>query len=324
MRIMQLLLNFTQNIPFTKICLCYNHFMNKQNTIIIIILLLLGAVGIYLLVSNAPRQEKVSEESTQESTQSKDEELDVVGDDGAKDEDEKLEIDIFENAPKNAVFYEVNESEVRFVANKRLFESPNQDITGYSSEIEAGGWFDFNTNTFSMFVTLNSDDFEIDDESLEDDFSKMLNYSDISVFINVEDEEDFIIDEEINLQIPATVTINNVTRNEIFEVDTTVTESSFEASGKTNILMSDYEIQTPGVKDVFTVDDILIIEFDIYGESTNGEETQVDDSEKLDEEESAKDQNEEDTNEEDEEIEISEDETADILQEVDIDGTAEL
>ena len=237
--------------------------MNKQNTIIIIFLLVLGLVGIYLLVSNAPTEDK---ENVPESTES---EMIVENEDKNEEEEKYNPEDILDKAPDNSVKYEISGGTVDYIAQRRFLQQPDEEVIGVTEEVDGKGWFDFNTNSFGFYALLDFATIRTDDEKRDADVLELFDDSNMSIVVNVEDEESFVIDEEIELQIPATLTINGITRNKIFEVTTTVSEKEFYAYGTTTILMSEYGIEPPSLVKVFDVDDIINIEFEINGTSVN-------------------------------------------------------
>lgn len=255
--------------------------MNKQNTIIIIILLLLGVLGIYLLISNAPDTDFANKDSTKESTQSEntskiDETEDITKDDSI--------MDVLNKAPKNAVKYKISEGTVSYVAQKRFLSSTDTEVIGSTDELRGSGWFDFNTNSFAAVIQLDFSTLSTDNQVRDAEVLKMFKDTNISVQLSVEDEDSFLLDEEVELDVPVILTVNGVSRSEIFTVTVTVSENEFVASGTTSILMSEYGIEPPNSSGVYTVDDALELTFDIVGESSSDMDINGTDSENKDSE----------------------------------------
>lgn len=230
--------------------------MKKQNTIIIIILLLLAGLGFYLVSSSMESQQSAATSPTESLTGSNEAQM-------ADEEMEKAKVTM----PETATEYTLTESAVSFIAQKRFLQKEDAVVTGTTDQVSGSGWYDEASSSFYLTAELDFADFETDSSQRDSDILKLFDTTELKVMVLAEDFEEIALGQAFEVDLPVTLTINNVERSEVFTVSGTVTEAGFSATGSTKILMSDFDVNPPSLANVFTVDDEIELTFDVSGEA---------------------------------------------------------
>ena len=233
--------------------LIYNFAMNKQSTIIII-LIILGLVGAYLLISNG--QNNGTDQTSQADSAVVEDAMEAV------DKGESMMME----APEGATSYDLSSATVSYTAQKRFLEKEDAEVVGTTSAVTGSGWLDAVNNAFYFMANLEFTDLATDSPKRDADVAAgFFDDTAVSITVNVEEEAGLVLGEEVTLEVPVLLNINGVERSEIFEVTTTVTEEGYAASGSSSIMMSDFGINPPSLLNVYTVDDEIELSFDIEG-----------------------------------------------------------
>ncbi|MFC1722393.1 YceI family protein [Patescibacteria group bacterium] len=229
--------------------------MNKQSTIIIIVLLVLGLLGVYMLVSND--QEKPETDTSQTAVE--------------QNGEQAMEIDLFDpinflpKAPESAINYNLTSASVNYAVQKRFFDKPDAEVVGSTDNVAGLGWYNEDNSAFALAAHLDFGSIVSDNTTRDSDVLGLFKDSNILIMADVEEEDALILDTEVQLQVPVLLTINGIQRNVVFDVTATLTEEDFTAVGETSILMSDFGINPPSLAEVYTVDDETILSFDVEG-----------------------------------------------------------
>lgn len=234
--------------------------MNNKNTIIIIFLLVLGLIGTGFLVRNMSTSTTDDSEVAVETS--------VEAPEDAMEAEESMEAMMeVPEMTETALNFENFSGEVNYSVQKRFFSKADDVVTGTAEDVSGSGWFDPETGSFYVEAELDFTDLATDNAKRDEDILPIFETTEIMIKASAEEDERIVLGEEVTIDVPVMLTINGVTRSEVFEVTTTVTETSFEASGSAPLVMSDYEIVAPSLIEVFSVDDSFEVSFDVSGEA---------------------------------------------------------
>ena len=229
--------------------------MKKQNIIIIILLIVLGFFGVYIFSTSSEISEPYID-----ITKEPMEENDTV----VEKETEMVE-EIMLKMPETAIQYELTDGLVNYVTQKRFLQKTDEEVIGTSDEIFGKGWLNPESGTFYFEAELDFSTLATDSKERDAVVAKLLTDTKVMIKIQVEEEEKLFIGEEFELDIPVMLTINGVERSEIFSVTGLVDENTFTAAGNSEIKMNDFGIEPPSLLEVFSVDDLLELRFEISG-----------------------------------------------------------
>lgn len=229
--------------------------MKNQNSIIIIILIVLAGLGFYLVSSNSPSTD--SEMADTSTT--------ISAEESMMEKTDPTMVESKMMAPETATTYMLTDSTVSYSVQKRFFQKEDDVVTGTTNNVIGEGWYDSETNSFYLEAALDFDDLETDSPKRDDDILPLFSDTAIEVIVRADEEEGVVMGQEFNLELPVMLVINGVERSEIFDVTGTLTEEGFTASGTTSILMSDFNVNPPSLIEVFSVDDEMEISFEVSG-----------------------------------------------------------
>ena len=153
-----------------------------------------------------------------------------------------------------------NSSTASYSAQKRWFNKPVQPVIGTAGDISGQVFVDDQKNTISVVARINPQ--TIDSVSGgRDNYTDDLFNSEITV--NVEDVDFF---DGAVFSAPVSITMNGITNSEIFEVNGSVLDDQASFTGTTKVKMSSYGITPPTATSVYTVDDEIILSFDLIAQ----------------------------------------------------------
>lgn len=219
----------------------------KNAPIIPLILTLIIAVLAFVAVENRPGSGQLAASSYQQKAESR-----------------ELTADNPEEIPANSLHYSIDNAKAYYAVQKRFLKQADQKVIGTNNNLQGDGWYKPEEGYIYLNLNFDFKDFYTDAPKRDEDVLKYFENTEINVQVNAE-ELDIMLAKEFDIQIPVLLTINNVQRVEIFDVEGYVEETGYNASGETKIFMSDYNVDTPSLANVFTVDDEMDIWFEISG-----------------------------------------------------------
>lgn len=157
--------------------------------------------------------------------------------------------------------------EVKYSVKQRYYSYGDITVEGSTDTFYANGWYDPETSSFYIDAGLNFSDLKTDDPKRDEEVLKLFTNTEVKIQTMMEEVDELKKGEEILLDIPTLITINNVTRNELFRVTATVSDNKLTAVGKSRISVSDYGIIPPVKLGYFKVDDYIDLSFNITGDA---------------------------------------------------------
>ena len=241
--------------------------MEKNNNLILILLavLVLGGLGFYLVSQNAAKVDKADSRSTAMVADDTAVMEDETHGDTAMMEDKKL---MQMEAPEEAVSYKFTEGSVSYTAQKRFLTKEDTEVVGTTTDVTGSGWYVAETGEIYLMANIDLVNLATDEESRDQDVLSMFDTPEAILVIDVE-ESSVVLNETFAIDLPGSLTVNGVTKDVTLAVEGTLTEDGFSATGATEFLISDFGIKPPSLLEVFTVDDELVLNFEVVGVVSN-------------------------------------------------------
>lgn len=233
--------------------------MNKKVLIPIIIIALL--IPAYLLVNNLTSSENEPAEIEENIPLDKSDQ--AMMDSGLEDT-----LGVFESSevPVGAYKYVLTNSTASYVAQKRFFEREDLEVVGTTENVAGAAWFEPENQDLYLEAEVGLESLSTDSSQRDSDVQSLFTNKVASIVVLPSGIANTITTgEAFNIPVTAQVTINGVTQDVEFQVEGTVTENSFTATGEASIAMSDFGIESPSLLNVFTVDDEIALRFDVEG-----------------------------------------------------------
>lgn len=179
---------------------------------------------------------------------------------------QQMEQDVNEQVqtPASAVKYNLDKATVKYIAQKRFFSKPNLEVVGTSEDVNGRGWFDKESKTGNVEVSLKFDTIKTPEASRDKDIQSRLSTQDVKLSASLNDLN-IEYDKPFEVDVPADVSINGVTKKLIFKVKGSLNADMVSAKGSTRIKMSEFAIDPPSLLNIYTVDDEIGLEFDLKG-----------------------------------------------------------
>ena len=237
---------------------------NKQYILILIALLVLVGLGFYFVTSNSDST-PLQPENVNTNTRGQP----LVMEDTSPAMDGKVmspEFSLFiERAPEGSMVYEITSGSASYTAQKRFLQKEDSVITGTTDVVSGYGWIVKETGALNLHAEVDLVALATDSEQRDKDVQAML--EDKMGKLDLELASSNIVDgETFSLETPATLIINGFEREVTVAIEGTVAEEDFDATGSFTILMSDFGVTPPSLAGVFTVDDEIVINFEVSGD----------------------------------------------------------
>lgn len=151
------------------------------------------------------------------------------------------------------------ESTVSYTAQKEFFSKPTEAITGTTSDIDGQVSINEQNQTISVQAEVNPQTLDSGsgnrDRYVRDQF-------DSPITITVEDV-DFGSFGQTSFTGSVVLTINGISSIEEFDINGTIAENEIILRGQTEINMPEYSIEPASLAEVYTVNDVAEISFDL-------------------------------------------------------------
>lgn len=156
--------------------------------------------------------------------------------------------------------YEISEdSTVSYTAQKEFFSKPTEPVTGTTGDISGELTLDKENEKISINAEINPQTLESGSGN-RDDYVRSQFTSSILVNVN---EADFTF-ENSSFTAPVELTINDINRTVDFEITPFVSDAGeLSFRGSTNINMNEFNIEPASLINVYTVDEVAEISFNI-------------------------------------------------------------
>ncbi len=175
----------------------------------------------------------------------------------------------FDELPTGGNFYVISRtsSTVKYSVSKEYFGKSAETVVGINTNINGSGSFDFETGKGVAKVTVDFADFKTSNEKRDKDILPLFASTAAELVVNLQGEQKIVEGEEFKLEVPASLTINSVTKPINLKVEGLITKESLTAKGSFNILMSDFGINAPSILNVYAVGDEVAISFEITADA---------------------------------------------------------
>lgn len=182
---------------------------------------------------------------------------------------EKNEASQITEYPEGALVYDINKGNVSYTAQKRFLQKEDEEVVGTTADINGAGWIDTEDGAVFIEVEGNLTNLATNDSGRDKEVLEMFNDSSIKIIVDANVSGDVEIGEPFDTDITSDVTINGITKEVTFKVTGEVDEESFSAVGTAVVDMSDFGIEPPSLAGINTIDDAIVIGFDVSGVRVN-------------------------------------------------------
>lgn len=166
--------------------------------------------------------------------------------------------------PVTATNYAFTSATIKYQVTKRWLTKPITDVVGVSSAITGNGWFDKVAKKGFVTASLDFSSLQTDTPKRDADVLKMLKASGINVEANF--SELALNLGENKVLVPVKIAFNGVFRSVDFETTVTLAEDgSVTAVGTATQKISDFGITPPNMAGLYTVDDAVVLSFEVVG-----------------------------------------------------------
>lgn len=239
--------------------------MNKNNLIIVGLLILVLAVGGYTLLN---QNGAATDERTEEITSNTDA---MAGktEDNLNNSQTVAEVES-PAAPESANEYVITSGNANYIVMKRFFSRPNEEVTGTSQEVEGTGWFDPESGQGYLNVNLDMATVKTNNNTRDSDVMKMFGDNTAISFVANISNTDIVMGEQFTAEVPGTLTVYGNQKDVVFNVTGEITEEGLTAQGTSEgHKISDFGLEPPSLINVFTVDDDIDFTFNITASRSN-------------------------------------------------------
>lgn len=188
-----------------------------------------------------------------------------------KNDQDSAEMMKSEDTPENSINYSITQdSTAGYIAQKRFFNKPDAEVIGTASSINGSGWYDNETGDFYLSADIDLTKLASDSSGRDKDILAFFTPKTANIMFGQNDTEDKIkMGESFSTTLNANLTINGVTKTIPFEIEGTLMKDSFTATGSASVKMSEFNINPPSLLNVYTVDDMIELTFDVTGLAQN-------------------------------------------------------
>jgi polyisoprenoid-binding protein YceI len=168
--------------------------------------------------------------------------------------------------PATAKKYMITKGTASYTVNKVFVGKPVAIVTGVTEQVEGAGWYDEESKKFYLKANIDLKGLKSDSEKRDEDILPFFKPP-VAVFeINGDNSSDTItLSEPFETDLIGKLTVGSTTKELTFAVKGTLTEETFAAQGSTKVNMSEFGIKTPSLLNVYTVEDMTELKFDIEG-----------------------------------------------------------
>ena len=234
--------------------------MNKKMLIPIVLILILIPIG--LLVKNSMTTSEpietveLEEDTVMENETSTEEPIDALG--------------VFSRntVPTGAYRYILSDSSAMYGAQKRFLSKEDEEVVGTTNDVVGAAWFEPETQDMYLEAEIGLSTLSTGTSGRDNDVQELLTSKIAKIIVTSDSFSNTInLGEEFDVPITAQVTINNVTRDVVFNTQGMIDAETFDVSGAGSINMSEFGIAPPSLANVFTVDDEIELRFQARGEA---------------------------------------------------------
>jgi polyisoprenoid-binding protein YceI len=238
---------------------------NSNNKLILIVplVLILGAVVLLMTVKKTPDQPITEQNDPAVVTQTPPTEEPT---DPAATSTPNFAMYVTGEVPATAKKYMITKGMASYTVNKVFVGKPVAVVTGVTELVEGAGWYDEQSKKFYVKANIDLKGLKSDSEKRDSDILPFFEPP-VAVFeINGDNASDTItLSEPFETDLVGNLTVGNTTKELTFAVTGTLTEETFAAQGSTKVNMSDLGIKTPSLLNVYTVEDMTELKFEIEG-----------------------------------------------------------
>ncbi len=168
--------------------------------------------------------------------------------------------------PATAKKYMITKGMASYTVNKVFVGKPVAVVTGVTELVEGAGWYDEDSKKFYIKTNIDLKGLKSDSEQRDSDILSLFKPP-LAVFeVNGDNSSDIItLSEPFETDLVGKLTVGNTTKELTFAVTGTLSEETFAAQGSTKVNMSDLGIKAPSLLNVYTVEDMTELKFEIEG-----------------------------------------------------------
>lgn len=152
-----------------------------------------------------------------------------------------------------------DQSTVSYTVQKEFFSRPTEPVTGTTDDVFGQVYIDSENQKIFVSAIINPKTLESGSGARDRYVSNQFN-SEISIKVQ---DQDFGSFGQVSLTVPVSLTINGITRIEEFQISGSISESELDLIGSTQIDMTNYSIEPASAANVYTVNEIAEISFDL-------------------------------------------------------------
>ena len=244
---------------------------NKNMTLtvsIVAVILIVGVSGWYFVTSKSANQTKqempdiIKNDVTDNPTNDKKEQV----------AETPVVKEVIKEEPETADKYTIESGEASYTATKTYFGKPGEEVVGKSEVVKGDGWLDIEAKKGYLNVMLNFSDFKTASSKRDADIAPLFISKEILLSGEINGLENMTIGKTTKVKIPLALTINQIKKDVVFEVDVMLDKAGVvTAKGDAKVMMTDFNIKTPSLVNVFSVDDEVTLMFDVKGQKVSKE-----------------------------------------------------
>lgn len=234
--------------------------MNKNVLIAIVAVVVLGG-GLLLLNSNSTVEAPETTESFPIETTLP----------GTVTEQEEAMLNVEDNMAQvsetTTVYTLTDASQASYVAQKEWLNQPTQAVEGVTTNVTGTAMLDMQNGNWGLNAQVDLDTLTSGSGGRDNDVKSYFSPTIATVTVDSAIPEGLELGQPFTGTVPVMLTINGVTQEVNFEVTAEVTEQTFSAQGTANINVNDFNVTAPNVLNLYTVNEIVELNFDVFGEA---------------------------------------------------------
>lgn len=244
---------------------------NSNNKLILIVplILILGAVILLMTVKKTPEQPITEPTQPVVVTETPEEDTTTAGGTSSPN----FEMYVTGEVPATAKKYMITKGMASYTVNKVFVGKPVAVVTGVTELVEGAGWYDEESKKFYLKANIDLKGLKSDSEKRDSDILPFFSPPVATFEIDGDNATDTItFAEPFQTDLIGQLTVGDTTKELTFAVTGTLSDETFAAQGSTKVNMSELGIKTPSLLEVYTVEDMTELKFEIEG--TRYQETQ--------------------------------------------------
>ncbi|OGC45580.1 hypothetical protein A2V49_03725 [candidate division WWE3 bacterium RBG_19FT_COMBO_34_6] len=172
--------------------------------------------------------------------------------------------------PATAVLYTLNITNINLLINKSFYKFRDEQFVYTANNINGNGWMDKPSGALGFEISFHNSSFLLNNVKQIDEIRNTLENGDINIKFLLQDQEDFFIENnDMQKNIPVTITINNITRGEVVNTNVISNNDALKINGTIQINMSDYGIVPLLKNNIYEYDDVVKIDFEAEANPLN-------------------------------------------------------